>query len=172
MRNEKNLWTRRAAALGAAFAGALLLAGCSGMSVPGFGEGAEDAEQTPRMMLVPGETVCLMPNAKIGSEQLDNVLLLGMQAAGVSARLTREGEPAGACPKTVVYGLSIEEKKLKSIDFRLQEGERPLAQASGPADEKGEIPMKRVHAYMATFISRLYKTPVAASSASADEPNP
>ena len=56
------------------------------------------------------------------------------------------------------------EGKLKSMDFRLLEGTRPMAQASGPADEKGEIPLKRVHAYVATFVSRLLKTPVPAAN--------
>lgn len=160
--------------------GTVLLAGCG--SMPEFGGGDADAQAdaaTPadtvatgdvgRMMLTPGETVCLMPNAKIQSEQLDNVLLMGMQAGGVAARLTREGEPAGACPKTITYDLAVVEGKLKSMDFRLLEGTRPMAQASGPADEKGEIPLKRVHAYVATFVSRLLKTPVPAANPQAAE---
>ena len=44
-----------------------------------------------------------------------------------------------------------------------------MAQASGPADEKGEIPLKRVHAYVATFVSRLLKTPVPAANPQAAE---
>lgn len=162
MRTEPNHWNHRTATFAAALAGSLLLAGCGGLSVPGFG-GGSDAEEAPApqaMMLVPGETVCLMPNAQLASEELDNVLLLGMRAGGVDARLTRRGEPAGACPKTISYGLTVVDKKIKSIDFRLETMDRPLAQASGPADEKGEIPMKRVHAYVATFVARLFKTPM------------
>lgn len=157
---------RRQTFLAAAIlSGAVLLTGCGSMPDLSFGFGGDEAEATAasessRMMLVPGETVCLMPNPKIQSEQLENVLLMGMQKGGVDARLTREGEPAGACPKTITYELAVENGRLKSMDFRLSEGGHPLAQASGPANEKGEIPLQRVHGYVATFVTRLYKTPM------------
>lgn len=46
MRTEPNHWNHRTATFAAALAGSLLLAGCGGLSVPGFG-GGSDAEEAP-----------------------------------------------------------------------------------------------------------------------------
>ena len=130
-------------------AGTALLGGCAFL-----------AEQEQEEVQPAPPVICLIANEGIPSELMTESIARGLRQGGRMVTVLRPNALPQACLATVRYDVTVDRssRKIRTIDFIVEERGRQVLKKSGEASPKGELDFAVVQGYAAALSAEWEKT--------------